>query len=81
MKRPGYDFRTPKTAQDGKRKMVALETSAETLQALTQLRCRQEILERWLASRVLPDGLEQGLRASLAEVEEQLRSLIDTLPS
>jgi hypothetical protein len=60
--------------------MVALETSAETLQELTQLRCRQEILERWLASQVLPDGLEQGLRASLAEVEEQLKTLIETLP-
>ncbi|MFZ1135489.1 MAG: hypothetical protein WAN69_11100 [Candidatus Korobacteraceae bacterium] len=45
-----------------------------------QLRCRQEILERWLASQVLTDGLQQGLRAMLAEVEEQLRTVTDALP-
>ena len=37
-----------------------------------QLRCRQEILERWLASEVLTDGLQQSLRAMLGEVKEQL---------
>jgi len=47
--------------------------SADTLHALMQLRCRQEILERWLASQIIPNGLQQGLRAMLTEVEEQLR--------
>ncbi len=55
--------------------------SAEVVHTLMQLRCRQEILERWLASQVLTDGLQQGLRAMLAEVEEQLRTVTDALPS
>ncbi len=42
-----------------------------------QLRCRQEVLERWLASQVLPDGLQQSLYAMLAEVREQLSVLTD----
>jgi hypothetical protein len=54
--------------------------SAEVVHTLMQLRCRQEILERWLASQVLTDGLQQGLRAMLAEVEEQLRTVTDALP-
>jgi hypothetical protein len=53
---------------------------AETWQALTQLRCRHEILERWLASEVLPTGLQQSLQAMLREVEDQLRSLTDASP-
>jgi len=54
--------------------------SADSLYALMQLRCRREILERWLASEVLPEGLQQGLRTTLAEVEQQLQVLIDALP-
>jgi hypothetical protein len=54
--------------------------SAETMYTLMQLRSRQEILERWLASQVLTDGLQQGLRAMLAGVEEQLRAVTDGLP-
>jgi len=60
--------------------MVTPAISADTWHALMQLRCRQEILERWLASQVLPNGLQQSLRAMLAEVEEQLRVLSDALP-
>jgi hypothetical protein len=53
---------------------------AETWQALMQLRCRQEILERWLASEVLTTGLRQSLQAMLREVEDQLQSLTNVLP-
>ena len=45
------------------------------LQRVIELRCRQEILQRWLASEVLTGGLQQSLRAMLCEVEEQLRGL------
>ena len=55
--------------------------SGDSLHALMQLRCRQEILQRWLASEVLPAGLQQGLRAMLAEVEEQLRALSSIAPN
>ena len=40
-----------------------------------ELRCRREILERWLASQVLTDNLQQSLRTMLSEVEDQLRAL------
>jgi hypothetical protein len=53
--------------------------SAETWQALMELRCKREVLERWLASQVLPDGLQQSLRTMLGEVEEQLRLLTEAL--
>ena len=48
------------------------ENSSERFDRLMQLRCRQEILERWLASEVLTDGLQQSQRAMLGEVKEQL---------
>jgi hypothetical protein len=54
---------------------VKLAQTAEALPTLMQLRCRKEILEHWLASQVLTDGLQQGLRAMLAEVDDQLHSL------
>jgi len=60
--------------------MVNPAQSADTLHAFMQLRCRQEILERWLASQILPGGLQQSLRAMLAEVEEQLSMLSNALP-
>jgi hypothetical protein len=53
---------------------------AETWQALMQLRCRHEILQRWLASEVLTTGLRQSLQAMLREVEDQLQSLTNVLP-
>ena len=59
--------------------MVTPAKSADSLHALMQLRCRQEILERWLASQILPGGLQQSLRTMLAEVEEQLRLFSDAL--
>ena len=52
----------------------------EAVHTLMQLRCRQEVLERWLASQVLPDSLREGLRGMLAEVEEQMRTITDALP-
>ena len=51
--------------------------SADSVQAIMQLRCRQEVLERWLASQVLPAGLHQSLYAMLVEVTEQLNALMD----
>ena len=71
------------------RQVATPAKSAETLHALMQLRCRQEILERWLASEVLPAGIEQSLRAMLDEVQDRLGTLTaeigtgehDTLPS
>ncbi len=54
--------------------------SGDTVHALMQLRCRQEVLERWLASQVLPAGLQQGLYAMLAEVREQLKVFTDVSP-
>ena len=59
--------------------MFTPANSAETWQALVELRCRQEVLERWLASQVLPGYLRYGLHAMLGEVEEQLQSLTKDL--
>ncbi len=42
---------------------------------LMELRCRREVLERWLASRSLPNDLEQTLQAMLREIEDQLQLL------
>lgn len=55
--------------------MLTPEKSAEIWQTLMQLRGRQEILERWLASEVLPNGLRQSLQTMLREVQDQLRIL------
>jgi hypothetical protein len=44
----------------------------ERLTRLMELRCRQEILQRWLASEVLTQNLQQSLRIMLVDVEEQL---------
>ena len=51
----------------------------ETWQTLIALRCRQEIIERWLASQILPDGLRQILHAMLREVEDQLLLLTNAI--
>jgi hypothetical protein len=61
--------------------MQTAAKSAETWQALMEMRCRQEVLERWLASQVLTDNLQQSLRTMLSEVEDQLRSLTNALSS
>jgi hypothetical protein len=49
--------------------------SAETWQALVELGCRREIIERWLSSRSLPEDVRQSLQAMLREVEDQVRLL------
>jgi len=55
--------------------MFTTAKSAETWQTLMELRCRREVLERWLASQTLPNDLEQGLQAMLCEVEDQIQTL------
>jgi hypothetical protein len=55
--------------------MLTTAKSAETWQALMEMRCRQEILERWLASQLLTENLQHSLRTMLSEVEDQLRAL------
>ena len=59
--------------------MLNTAKSAETWQALMELRCRREVLERWLANQVLTENLQQSLRTILSEVEDQLRSLTNAL--
>jgi len=59
--------------------MLTQGKSAEAWQALMELRCRQEILERWQASHVLTDNLQHSLRTMLSEVEDQLRALASVL--
>ncbi len=54
--------------------MVRSTKSAETWQALIELRCRREVIERWLASPLLPDDLQQSLRSMLREVDDQLET-------
>ena len=49
--------------------------SAETWQTLMELRCRREVLERWLAGQVLFDDLQQSLQTMLGEVEDQIQLL------
>ena len=49
--------------------------SAETWQILMELRCRREVLERWLASGALADDLQRSLQAMLGEVEDQMQAL------
>ena len=53
--------------------------SGETWQRFMELRCRREVIERWLTSCSLPDGTQQNLRAILREVEDQLQLLTDQL--
>ena len=59
--------------------MLTSAQSAETWQTLTALRCRREIIERWLASQILPDSLRQILHAMLREVEDQLQLLTNAM--
>ena len=40
-----------------------------------ELRCRREVLERWLASGALADDLQRSLQAMLGEVEDQMQAL------
>jgi hypothetical protein len=58
--------------------MVTPAKSTETWQALMELRCRQEVIERWLASQTLSSGLEHSLRGMLHEVQDQLHLLTNT---
>ena len=53
--------------------MLTQAKPAETWQTLMELRCRREVLERWIASQVLPDGLQHSLQTMLIEVEDQIR--------
>jgi hypothetical protein len=49
--------------------------SGESWQQLMELRCQREVIERWLASCSLPDGLQQYLYATLREIDDQLEML------
>ena len=40
---------------------------------------RREIIQRWLASRSLPDDVRQSLQTMLREIEDQLQSLSQML--
>jgi hypothetical protein len=63
-----------------KKMMIAMLTPtrcSESWQALMELRGRQEVIERWLASGQLPEDLQRSLQTMLAEVEEQARSISD----
>ncbi len=55
--------------------MVTPAKSAETWQALMELRCRREIIERWLAGGSLSDNVRQSLQTMLADVDDQVRLL------
>ena len=59
--------------------MLNTAKSSETWQVLMELRCRREVLERWLASQVLTENLQHSLRTMLSEVEDQLHSLTNAL--
>ncbi len=59
--------------------MVKPAQSAETWQVLIELRCRREIIERWLASQSLSVGLRHSIQAMLHECEDQLQSLTRAL--
>ena len=59
--------------------VVTSAKSAEAWQLLVELRTRQEVLERWIASQTLSPGLQQGLRGMLNEVEDQLQLLANAL--
>jgi hypothetical protein len=51
----------------------------EAWQRFMELRCRREVIERWLASCSLPDGMQPHLHVMLHEVEDQLQVLTDQL--
>lgn len=53
--------------------------SAEAWQSLVELGRRREIIQRWLASRSLPDDVRQSLQTMLREIEDQLQSLSQML--
>ena len=53
--------------------MLAAATSAERWQAFLELRCRREVIERWLGSQVLGEELQHALRVMLWEIEDQLQ--------
>jgi hypothetical protein len=64
--------------------MQAMPSQSESapehrLQRVIELRCRQEILQRWLAGDLLTDALRPSLRAMLHEVEEQLEAVCGRL--
>lgn len=61
--------------------MLTPAKSAETWQTLMELRSQREVIERWLASQILPDGLQQSLRTILSEVEDRLKLLTKVSPS
>ena len=55
--------------------MLTPTKSAETWQTLIALRCRREIIERWLASQTVSGSLRETLHAMLREVEDHLQLL------
>ena len=46
--------------------------SNETWRELIDLRCQREVIDRWLASCSLPDGLQQYPYAMLGEIDDRL---------
>jgi len=55
--------------------MLTPANSTETWQVLMELRCRQEVIERWPASSLLADDLQRSLQLMLGEVQDQVRLL------
>ena len=53
--------------------------SAGTWQELMDLRGQREVIERWLSSCSLPDGMQQYLHAMLGQIEDQLQVLTKQL--
>ncbi len=53
--------------------------SGDTWEELIELRCQREVVERWLASCSLPDGLQQYLYPMLREIDDQVQVLTKQL--
>ena len=53
--------------------------SGDAWEELMELRCRRQVIERWLASCSLPDSLQQYLYAMLREIDDQLPRLTKQL--
>ena len=53
--------------------------SAEIWQALMELRCRREIIERWLSSGLLSEDVQRSLKAMLNEINELIENQLQSL--
>ena len=72
-KSPPSEYITPCEFRRALGAMLTLSKWAETWRALLEPRCRQKVIERWLATCSLPDGQQQYLHTVLREVEEVIR--------